>query len=467
MDLHYKFEYSDAGNLISKIDGNNAKTEYNYDSVGRLNAVKHNAAKVAEFQHDANGNIISAENQNAEASFAYDEMNRLVSSTQTVGSVSAVVKNSYDANGNRTAWTLGDLTVQYNYGADNRLENVTTKNSNGTKSFSFGYDSANRLTTMNYPNGVNSSFSYDAENRVVSIQHGNFVNRQIERNPLGFKTEEKINAGISPKPPKNERRLKTYNAADQLVSEKIQTATTNWNNVSYAYNANGRLERITTEDTEDTEFSYDYNDLISSVTSASSAVKYLHDASGARIGRIENGVKTYFVIDYLDGLKRPLAEMDSSGKITRYYIWNGSQLLAHIESNGEVRYYHADELGSTLALTDKNGTVTDEFAYMPYGSATHTAHANSVKTPFQWLGGYGVYYDSETDLHLTPYRAYSSTQKRFISPDPLGIDGGVNVYAYANLNPLFFVDPEGLSGIPSIIAKAGAVITDILQIDDT
>ncbi len=82
---------------------------------------------------------------------------------------------------------------------------------------------------------------------------------------------------------------------------------------------------------------------------------------------------------------------------------------------------------------------------MPYGSATYTAHINSVETPFQWLGGCGVYYDNETDLHLTLHRAYSSKLKRFISPDPLGIDAFANIYAYGDLNPLAFVDPEGLA----------------------
>ncbi len=102
-----------------------------------------------------------------------------------------------------------------------------------------------------------------------------------------------------------------------------------------------------------------------------------------------------------------------------------------------------DELGSTIALTDEDGIVTDQYAYMPYGTATHTGNTT---TPFQWLGGYGVYYDHTTELHLTLHRAYSADLKKFISADPLGIDGGVNVYAYANLNPLAFVDPYGLCG---------------------
>jgi len=63
---------------------------------------------------------------------------------------------------------------------------------------------------------------------------------------------------------------------------------------------------------------------------------------------------------------------------------------------------------------------------------------------YQWLGGYGVYYDVDTELHLTLHRAYSCSLKRFIHPDPLGIDGGVNVYMWASLNPVWFVDPTGL-----------------------
>ncbi|MDP7025243.1 MAG: RHS repeat-associated core domain-containing protein [Kiritimatiellia bacterium] len=36
--------------------------------------------------------------------------------------------------------------------------------------------------------------------------------------------------------------------------------------------------------------------------------------------------------------------------------------------------------------------------------------------------------------------------KRWISSDPLGIEGGVNLYAYANGNPQMFLDPWGLGG---------------------
>ena len=47
--------------------------------------------------------------------------------------------------------------------------------------------------------------------------------------------------------------------------------------------------------------------------------------------------------------------------------------------------------------------------------------------------------------------------KRFITPDPLGIDGGVNVYMWANLNPLYFIDPYGLYA-DSFLSRAGDAI---------
>lgn len=152
--------------------------------------------------------------------------------------------------------------------------------------------------------------------------------------------------------------------------------------------------------------------------------------------------KTYFIIDYTDDLKRPLAETDSSGTVTRYYVWVGMRLLCHIEADGTTRYYHADELGNTIALTDESGNLTDEFAYTPYGKVCN--RTGTTETPFLWLGGGGVYYDADIDLHFTLHRVYSSNLRRFISTDPLGIDGDVNLYAYGNLNPLFFVDPYGL-----------------------
>lgn len=143
----------------------------------------------------------------------------------------------------------------------------------------------------------------------------------------------------------------------------------------------------------------------------------------------------------------PLAESDAEGRITRYYAWSSHGLLAHLDmnpTNGTVlatRYYHADEQGSTLALTDEGGAVTDQFAYSPYGQVL--GHTGTNNTPYQWIGGLAVRNEGN-GLYYMLNRYYSADMRRFISCDPLGIDGGANLYSYAGLNPTAYSDPFGL-----------------------
>jgi RHS repeat-associated protein len=103
--------------------------------------------------------------------------------------------------------------------------------------------------------------------------------------------------------------------------------------------------------------------------------------------------------------------------------------------------YHFDQVGSTAALTAQDGsTVTDRFEYSPYGVLTH--RTGDTDTPFQYNGRYGVMTDDNGLLHM---RAVTTTPAfgRFINQDPIGFDGGLNWYAYANNSPLLYVDPDG------------------------
>jgi RHS repeat-associated protein len=100
----------------------------------------------------------------------------------------------------------------------------------------------------------------------------------------------------------------------------------------------------------------------------------------------------------------------------------------------------ADALGSVMSLTDENGDVKTAYAYEPFGGMTISGEADD--NPFQYTGrendGTGLYY----------YRAryYSPEMQRFVSEDPIGLEGGINLREYAFNNPINYVDLLGLQG---------------------
>ncbi|WP_082116673.1 RHS repeat domain-containing protein [Kiritimatiella glycovorans] len=399
-------------------------TGYVFDDMNRMVRIDYPNATQAGFDHDNNGNVTLFFNENAEVAFAYDEMNRLAASTQSVSSVNFVVQNSFDLNGNRTNITYpGGLVVSYSFDEDNRLTSASAKNANGTYTFSFGYDGASRLTGISYPNGINATVGYDAESRVTNYVHGTVLNHVITRDLRGFKTREDIYAGLIPSFTNGLRQTRAHNDADQLLSAGDE---------DYAYDANGNLTNAS-----GTTYEWDYDNRLLRF----GHTEYSYDASGGRVERVENGTTNFFVLDYADPLKRPLAEVDGAGTITQYYIWRPAGLLAHIEANGAVYYYHQNEQGSTLALTDTNAAVVAQYAYSPHGEILQKT--GSVETPYTFIGGFGVRAEN-SDTYYMLNRYYSVSQRRFLSIDPAGIDSFANLYVYGNLNPLFGVDPTGL-----------------------
>jgi len=111
----------------------------------------------------------------------------------------------------------------------------------------------------------------------------------------------------------------------------------------------------------------------------------------------------------------------------------------------EVYYYHNDHLGTPQKMTNSIGTVVWEADYLPFGKAMVDEDpdgdgvdvVNNIRFP-------GQYYDEETGLHYNWHRDYKPEIGRYIERDPIGIEGGLNLYTYVLNNPVNFDDPLGL-----------------------
>ena len=259
----------------------------------------------------------------------------------------------------------------------------------------YTYDNLNRVITRtikNFSNVVLSeeSFTYDAAGNITDAPDSCFVydtnNRLVvfNGNPVSYDMDGNMLSGNS--------LAYTYDSANRLISAGGHT---------YTYNAEDvRIRNLCTD--EDTTYTYNTNAKLSMLL-----------------------MKT------------------TNGVVTKYVYGRG---LIGEETSGAFKTYHFDCRGSTIAITDTSGNITDSFAYDTYGKCiSHTGTSNAI---FGYNGRDGVVTDTN-DLIYMRARYYSPDMKRFINADIVAgaISNAItlNRFAYANGNPVSLVDPFGLS----------------------
>jgi len=130
---------------------------------------------------------------------------------------------------------------------------------------------------------------------------------------------------------------------------------------------------------------------------------------------------------------------NASDVVIRRYYDEGEQ---QVTTNGNTPYYYAqDHLGSVRNLVDAGGSGLATYDYDPYGKPTRNTASGSTRADYRYAG---LFYHAPSGLYLTHYRAYDPVTARWLSRDPVGERGGVNLYTYVGNSPLAFIDPIGL-----------------------
>lgn len=457
-------------------------TDYTFDDAGRILSFT-DAEGTTALTYDAKGNLLTITDAEGTITREYDELDRVTGYTDVNGNE---IQYTYDAVGNLSTVIYPDgKTVAYAYNAANQLLTVIDWASRVT---SYTYDANGKLLTTTRPDGSVLTYTYDDGGRLTSAVDADASSNAIASYTYAYDANVRIITESFTSA--QETAVLTYDELNRLTAKADEDSSGNpLASYAYVYDADGNItsavssqqtaamtydvnDRLTQYNSQNAAFDLDGN--LTSCVLCGSAVSFTYD-SGNRLTQAGNTAYGYdaqnnrvsltvgtqttqYVYDPVsDKLSRLLVSTDAGGNTT-YYVY-GVGLIGHEDASG-YSIYHFDLRGSTVALTDVNGAVTDRYTYGAYGELL--THTGTSETPFLYCGQYGVMKDGN-GLYYMRARYYAPEIKRFLNVDPkkgsLLDSKTLNNYGYVSGNPVVNIDPEGTFIWWLAAAIVGAVVS--------
>jgi RHS repeat-associated protein len=411
----YAYTYDSVGNRLSRLAGVSVHN-YTYSATSnRLASITPSSGPIRNFTFDANGST-TADGVNT---YSYDARGRMVQAVSSLGATTYQV----NALGQRIRKTnsLGDTL--------------------------FHYDIQGKLVADGYPGGsVKRDYIYLNDIPVAVKPHAQQLNATADayvRNGSWANT----NFGTS-----SELRAKTSAASGEDYRSYIKFNTTGISSSSItrvkihlkasAIGGNVTLAVHAVPNTAWSEGTINWAN--KPPTSASLGTLTI----GVNPGSYELDVTQYVINEKAAGrhvvsfrlypTSGNTAVMDSRENVS------GPQLL--VNTGQPLRYIFVDHLNTPRLLTNQLGQFVWRWDHQePFG-------VNAADENPSGLGAFefpqrfpGQYFDKETNLHYNYFRDYWPEGGRYIQSDPIGLDGGINTYAYAGDSPLIYSDAEGKS----------------------
>jgi len=138
---------------------------------------------------------------------------------------------------------------------------------------------------------------------------------------------------------------------------------------------------------------------------------------------------------------------DAAGNLSGYSNVASATTMG---ANAQIYYIHPDHLNTPRLIADSTGTTVWRWDQgEPFGNDVpnnNPSGAGAFDFPLRFPG---QYFDRETNLAYNYFRDYDPGIGRYVESDPIGLNGGINTYAYAKDSPLINKDPKGLFNLPS------------------
>ena len=483
------FNYDAAGFCTAFTNGNGQTIFFKRDPLNRVVEQSAPGDGVAKYEYDPLGYLASATNDDIVVRFERDPLGRIVREVQG----DHWVTSEYNAAGYlvRTTSSLGH-DVAYHVDANgltmdlfmhNREVLHFERNARGQEISRFmpgrmcmrqRFDSAGRLTEQRVGVGrktdsgfivdnegtgvVQRTYQYDVSNALTSITDGLWGRTEYAYDPAERIVQALNQNGIS------ERftydlggnvchieTLGTFASTQTLSYAPGNQLLRNSTGSSFEYDEEGRrikkVELLDTGNAQAWSYEWDAFDRLRSVTRPDGQVwRYDYDALGRRFQKIGPNACHRFIWD------RDVVVHEYSRETSpSTWMFDRSALTPLATVNNGIFYtVVGDHLGTPRELIDSNGNLAWAATYRAWGSPSNKiAFAKTVDCPVRFPG---QWFDEETNLHYNRFRYYDAEFGAFISQDPLGLLGGINLYLYVK-NPVKYVDPSGLCQSPDIDPK--------------
>jgi len=410
------YRYDLAGHLASRTTPG-GETTYTYDLLGRFKSLSSNGHGL-EVTRDARGL----------------ETQRQYQAPEQTPRDALTLKQSYDACGRLTRQLVGrdrQLAVH------DKLAQVSRR---------YRWDQSGRLVGVQDSRRGSYSCHYDPRDQIEQItRHTGLHTQTIEH----YRYDALLNLTQS-----NGRTHRYEGGTVRSIG-----------NSSYRYDIRGRVieKRLARNGFRPQAWRYawdDFDRLLQTHTPDGSVWHYTYDAFGRRIR------------------KECIKPGERSARQTTRYLWQGATLAEEHRTNGhtnEINRWHyepgtfhpvaketisdagegsfyplvTDHLGTPKELFDTEGNLLWQAEHELWGKAAITAKTGSNCLPIidcnlrfqnQWE-------DEESGLYYNLHRYYDPDSGQYLSPDPIGLEGGLRTHGYVH-DPMQWVDPLGLAGCP-------------------
>jgi RHS repeat-associated protein len=444
------FAYDDLGRATSRLVNGFGISARTFDALGRLTKEENELGAFEHTYENLSGRPATTTYPNSQVStynyFGNTGDRRLQTiHHQTSGSATlSKFDYTYNAVGGILSWRqqAGSTASMWSYGHDaaDQLTTAVKKSTDSTpaiqKRYAYGYDTAGNRSVEQIDDAVMGA-SHSTLNRLSSQQASGMLRVTGTLNEAGTVTIQGKAASVSSA---NEFEGNVPIASGTNTFSVVATDT-NSNVVNKTYEVSNTGSGKT--------FTYDANGNLT----ADGTRTFEWDAENRLLAVVIGTARSEFAYDGLDRRVRIVEKESSTTMRDARFIWIGTTIVEERLSTGEInrffhdgeehdgvaRYLTRDHLGSIREVLDSSATVITRNEYDPYGRATRTV--GTVDSRFAFTGHFQ---HVESGLALPLYRAFDPALARWISADPIGLEGGLNLYSYVVNEPLSMMDPLGL-----------------------